>query len=482
MRKATILFVSLVILFGGLFLAANILVSGYQDDVTWQQEHIFGDPAAAEGLQVTAKNTLDNQLLWRSEGTPGQQPVTEFFYRIEVGEADEGIYDGIVLAVDEELYLMSPQSWTWWPDYYRQRYAGLVDWYQNIYSFMEEDSEIKMALDLPHYLEYYPLDGWFDLPGIETVSWRNYKQTSTKAEPDRRGEVFNEYFKIPIMGEYTLRLNIRKFYSSMEVYVAEIQADYLPAFFGITTEDTCYFTFDPIADDGRVADCSQIPGGYGIYSFRYTLDKRGKVQVDLNSLTTCVSLEPEGSYEDMWVSEDGKRIHLLTRREDGLYLTVADPASGTSLQELALPAPKELDVKVQPGKGFLAVFCYNYEAGADNSVTVFAEETDGLYAEVFTAPLNREIFSASTLLDLVGPDFAMAFDGTHLALAKNVMDHTSSGDPLGECCDYYTLVYDSTGMIYAEKTHVNLSFINATDKSLFCTPYGNTPLILEWNN
>ena len=339
MRKAAILLIALLLILSVGLILAQLLLAPYQEQVIWQENTLYGDKSVVEGLTVQTRNSTDvGSLLWTTRSVLGQEMETQLVSARQGFPAAKEEYGGIILTVQEEFPITNMEA-SWLDEEVQARFTKLTDFFQNVHDTMPISTQQNYELDLRTYFTYYPLDGRFDLPGGETVLWSNVRENSE--DPGIYWKAFNDYFKIPILGEYSLRVTYDKTSINAWNTSMEVQTSYRPAFSGVTTKDACYFTFDPVAADGSIADCSQIPGGYGIYRFGYSLDKKGNAEADPESLATVYSLDPTEQFYGLLLSENEEQLLLLTIKEEKLYLTVIDLAEMTCLQKLemtALPA------------------------------------------------------------------------------------------------------------------------------------------------
>lgn len=469
MRKAAILLIALLLILSVGLILAQLLLAPYQEQVTWQENTLYGDKSVVEGLTVQTRNSTDvGSLLWTTRSVLGQEMETQLVSARQGFPAAKEEYSGVILSTQEEFPVTKTEA-SWLDDGAQARFAKLTDFFQNVYDTMSESTQQNYELDLRTYFTYYPLDGRFDLPGAETAFWSNAREN-----PGPSWQAFNDYFKIPILGQCTLLATFERSYYNTRNTSMEVQAFYRPEFSGVTTGDACYFTFDPVAADGSIADCSLIPGGYGIYRFDYSLDKKGNAEADPESLTTAYSLDPAESFYDLWLSQDEDRLLLLTTKDGSLFLTVINLETMTCLQKLEMTTlPADCDLQVQLGDGCITLLIA--QGPEENRFLVFGPQQDGTYRFAFETDLDSPAFSTTeTMLGDFYRDYTMAFNGEYLVLAQNVAVEE------GYLCDFYIVAYNATGMVYAGEYRVNLSEINGDKEAMLCVPYAEDPITICW--
>lgn len=479
MRKALILFVVLLALVGSCFFAAHAAVNSQKEQVTWQEETLHGDKAAVAGLHVTTQNSMDASLLWNTTGVLGENlyPQTEFLF---ANQSHHGSYPythgGLDLFMSYTLYGI--ENTEWMNEHTKEQTAKIQAYYDECWEATPQGTDKTFTMDVGEYLDYYLLDGWFDLPGYTSGGWCDVNRDPVLNEA---GRVFNDYFRIPILGKYTHTFTIDKTYNNV-ASSSGIENDYAPDFSGVVTEDACYFTFNTVASEGVYADCSLIPGGYGIYRFFHST--QGEERVDLSSLSTVYPLDPTEMYQGLSVSADEKQLLLRTRDEEHVYLTVIDIATMTCLQKLELAASgDEYYYHPRIEEDFIAIFRYSYEAEAEHTVAVYERQADGTFRHAFTAPLNAAQFSMWQVLEYRGLDGCeLAYNGEYLVIAQNA--NATEGEQGREysrnTCDFYIAAYGAEGMAYAGKYHVSLTQVNNINLAFPCEPFGYFPLQICW--
>ena len=478
MRKALVLFIVLLVLISGCFFTAHALVNSQKEQVTWDEEILYGDRSAVTGLRVTTRNSFDRSLLWTTTGVLGGDPDPETDFSF----SNQNHYDyspatcrGIDMFVSYTMYGFEDTSWM--SDDTREQTAKLQQVYDECWEATPEGTERTYTIEVSDYLDYYLLDGWFDLPGYATGEWCYTGQDPALTEA---GRILNEFFRIPILGKYTLTLTIDKNYSNGSTS-SGIENDYTPSFSAAVTDSACYFTFSTVASEGVYADCSLIPGGYGIYSFSYSVEN--DPVVDMSSLSMVYPLDPTEMFLDLSVSADQRQLLLQSRDADCLYLTVIDIATMTCLQKFELAAANDAYYywpRIE--EDFIAVLRYNHEPETEPLLIFYERQADGTFRHVFTAPLNTDGFDMWQEMEYGGFDECeLAYNGEHLVIGLNACRQDAWEEYYSaKTCDFYIAAYGTEGMAYAGLYRVSLTDVNNINLAFPCSPFGNYPLQLSW--
>ncbi len=102
MRKSLLLFVLLAALSAGLLAGACAAVQGRREAVSYQAETLAGDPAAADGVELTWVSTCGYHLFWHSTfpAAAPEEAETRFSY--------SGQKQSWIIELDEDVLGLSP--------------------------------------------------------------------------------------------------------------------------------------------------------------------------------------------------------------------------------------------------------------------------------------------------------------------------------------------------------------------------------------
>lgn len=459
MRKACIVFLVLLVAVSCCFAALHGLFLGVSDDVTVTRQTLYGDPAAAEGVNILVRNHYEQYLMWETSLTLGVNavPETEFtFSNDRISLPGETVYTGVKFNSLTNVFVFDNKRL---PETAGEKYTSLVEALTNAVEAVPVGEKKSFTVDLSEYLEYYPLEGQIILPGI-TVRFSEFEYwTEDSAETARK---FNDFFKIPVDTTFSVEYEIDKRYSGSS-YGAYIESNYHINAEGTATADACYFTFNTVMEDGQIADTSLIPGGYGIYRLPYEKD----VGVDMDNLEMVYALDPAEKFDSLSLSKDGKRLRLHTWKGEDLMLTVIDIATMTQVQKVKLLTDTENSYyNVVSYDDFVLIEENRYNSDSLDRIMVWEELADGTYSQAISAPINAEVFPEGANLNLFYQyENAVDYADGKLVVLRHRMERQESYwyDNL---CGLYVAVYDATGMLYAGTCEWNLSQVNAPD------PYG----------
>ena len=102
MRKSLLLFVLLTALSAGLLAGACAAVQGRREAVSYRAEILAGDPAAADGVELTWVSTCGYHLFWHSTfpAAAPEEAETRFSY--------SGQKQSWIIELDEDVLGLSP--------------------------------------------------------------------------------------------------------------------------------------------------------------------------------------------------------------------------------------------------------------------------------------------------------------------------------------------------------------------------------------
>ena len=102
MRKSLLLFVLLAALSAGLLAGACAAVQGRREAVSYRAEILAGDPAAADGVELTRVSTGGYHLFWHSTfpAAAPEEAETRFSY--------SGQKQSWIIELDEDVLGLSP--------------------------------------------------------------------------------------------------------------------------------------------------------------------------------------------------------------------------------------------------------------------------------------------------------------------------------------------------------------------------------------
>ncbi len=433
MKKSLIIFLvcfALVLAFGIWFFAD---INKTADMVDVQEIVRVGDIAAAEGLSITVRTNLDDHLFWETPFRAGEPGLRHSVFRSSVkpdyGEGEWG-HSGIYLSGSQ--YNPGPRV----VEEYGDKLTGIGKAYYELYMSLAPGAEAGTSVYLKDYIDYYPIDGSIDLPGLSMNMNDPVSEWNNEENNESAWQLLNDYFRIPVLEDEMTYISMRKDDKGNinGIGGGSGGADN----FNFRTEsvifpDAVYFTINNrSSNDGELVDTSLIPGGYGIYRLPYSLNN-GVYFVDFDGLSTVKPLDE--AFRVYWIIPDDRKENmiLIGAIEDELWLYVIDEKTMETEQELLLD------------KGDIAG-AWQYIDGGDYIVFALEGERlalverDEMGEYILRFKVNNSI--AGELYDIYRVQDT-AWDGSRLALGgfKAMLDINEyySGD-------FYYAVFDETGL------------------------------------
>lgn len=319
MKKSFVLFLVLVCLAVGGLAGMAVWVSRDNDSVEVTQTTLMGDPAAAQGLTITAHNQLSNHLFWdtRFSAQDAGQAQTQFQFYLREPEYSRN-------------YAFAPEVMI--PSYSGGTSSNLGFSLDELRDPLQSGLLTAPAADLAQTMgpnqtrsETVALADYYDcLPiGLQEYFY-SYGSEEDVAQRRSRLESFQRFFNIPVPQELQVTYTVT---TDETGGVVEVRAD-TSQWINLNTdaaqgEGGWYLILDspaPSADDtGEFQlDLSHIRGGYGVYFLpAYTYRPAGS-SVDREVM------EPE-QIQTVYVTPQGERtVDLYADKKGNLLLyTVA---------------------------------------------------------------------------------------------------------------------------------------------------------------
>jgi len=500
MRKAWYTLLVCLLIALTVFSIAHFAVNGSREAVTWEEETLFGDRSAVEGVRVKAINHVSHHLMWETQGTLGgePEPKTKFTFSNDTLQGESVItYRGLdIYANTEFLANLAFNEYTNVPEYAQEKYADLIAYCKACYESVQIGEEKEFTLDLGKYMDHYSFLGYLDIPGsTQVISEFDLRWTHT---PEKFIQELHEFFRIPILGEFKVSYSINRHQSGDSFgtsYAGGANGEvYTPQFDSICINGSCYLTFDAVADNGEVVDTSQIPGGYGLYRANVRSDGNGGVIWDTPIAEMVYAMDPREEFSYLEKSDDEKHIYIHTWQGDKLMRTILDEGTMEVLQKFELYERTDYEKysryeiigdyywEVKQCDDFLAVLKYsiNNVKSETNTITVFAEDEEGLYHHAFTVPMSPDIMDVNDdLLIFSSVTTKFNYDGERFYVIQNEYSDYRHGYARGDSCNFYVLAYAPEGIAYIGKYHVNLSRINLLEEygSSSVKPWYDSPVI-----
>lgn len=446
MKKLLALLLALLILAAVALCMIGAKVSEEKDRVTVTEQALYGDPAAAAGATVTQTAHLDSHLLWNTVYPVGGKASSEYGFSMRALTFERNISHHGIRLYDHIRYgydLKKPL----------EECTGLERAYRELYDATAPGTKGTKTVRLQDLYDYYPIRIDIDLPG---TLWHgiDYEDLAEDDFINQRTvwDKFSEFFRIPIPDSLSpIEISVTKSESGQEIGIGSHTAVKDGEHYSLYTNaaytaDACYFTINNRIGDGYV-DTSLIPGGYGIYRFRYT-DVRDETNtsgtatifhpgfqtgVDADSLTTVYPLEERVQVQSMEVDPTGTKLLLVTEDGTGLYLLVLNLATMTEQHRFRLSDGGFASLNHQ--EDFVIAF-------HGVSFSLFSLDGQGVYTHVLTADQPSATDESFAHINTFA---AMDFDGERLIMADVLPE---SQYRTMETCNFCLAVYDSDGLQY----------------------------------
>lgn len=479
MKKLLALLLALVLLGGAAMLWTAHAVGEQKEAVTVTQHTIQGDPAAAEGAVLTARAVWENgKLAWDITQTLGDAPEArvsfdpnaawesfedwrEFALNIHVGAAYD--YD----LGDYNLPLVDDPQGIW------------KVCQQQLAQANEKGDVVETEIDLRDWCAYYPIVPEIYLEGakVEEATAQEL-QLEPRTEPNRQNvvEAFSNFFTIPITGKFPLTVAVspqsedqaaRSRYSA-NVYRNQTSEDgsrrMISGWNMVQSWDfgggVCVFALKNRTPDGEALDASQIPGGYGLYAFRYqpaSAEVSGAACIDGSSLRNICPLPNTAQVLELTVDQDRRELRMTA--EDGGERTVTffDLETLEVLGTISARQGEKLPQFCPAGEGLVML--------DDGVARYMAPGEDGQLREVWTTALPEELWIE------INSD-----DETDLPLSVDVKDGRVilCTEKMVRDCQYLVAVLDGSGVLYYGEYFTSLSSIlpredhRVSDRLMYC--------------
>ncbi|WP_297288586.1 hypothetical protein [uncultured Flavonifractor sp.] len=427
MKRASILVLLLALLSAAALTGTSIAVQWKGSSVTVEAEALAGDPAAAEGLELSLPVYCQNAMLWELTVPAAQPRDTDSRF----GFSSFGLRN----AQFNLLNLASPypvvRSVAGTPDTLKIEIPlGSSSYWEEAVQLVSDETpageERTRQIHLAEVYDAWPMRVYLEGNGI----WN---------QPV--GQTFADYFSIPIPQDYQVKITVIKNERGKEtgIYIENDPQCSLECTVDTVEIDDAilfllkvrYFSWESYQEFS--ADGSAIPGGWGIYRLTTNEDKTE------GSLETLFSL-PEGSMaQQFWASEDGSTLFLLTVEEGVLRLRIFDRNMALLDTQDLMPAGEEAPFYdlLQGEDFFMAVV-----ADKDRFRFTVVEGQDGAWTAAFSAHTLTQEQSGYSFYskdgygaNLLGVDYAQ----DRLAVCATNHDLEPG---------FYLSVYDQEGLAY----------------------------------
>ena len=448
MRKAFGLMI-ILLLFGSVstIWCVRMIYAG-NDQVQFTETVLAGDPAVVDGLSVQTHATYGNHLFWDSTtklqaGAPQTQTEYHFFNTEQEHSYDQS-YQGV------EIYSAVQSSGSNFLDTPKHRQTGLERVYQELYDSAATDKEVEKTIMVADYCEYYPLEGFISLEGINH-DFGIWTYGPSQSDSLAMWNKLQEFFRIPVLPTERITISLTKNRDG-SLATGSSGNDEGDQFYldtqSVVTPQTCYFTFNNHTLKGNTVDTSLIPGGYGIYALEYTAGvvktlKGGGTEVTkngclhLDSLRMVFPIDPTEEFLQLSQWEDDGTLLLYTRRKNDYFLTIIALDTMQQIQRLKIQSTQADDgawYNLLESDDFIVTVI-------DQTATVLLPNGDGTFRIDMQTPNTLNLEYLPWRMD----SKAVAYHDGKLAVAYENIDQTT-GFRYAPCFD--ALIFDNTGLVF----------------------------------
>lgn len=457
MKRSFLLILLLVVSIGSVSVFASNVYKEH-DNVTFHESVLYGDRSAADGLNIKLHTYQSSQLFWDTTCKFDNEVAvdTEYnFYPMNHHiDFPESSY-GISFMCNSDY---APDSAAYSDTNIHQ--PGISAAYQELFHSLNPGEEKEKTIFLKDYMDYYEFDISFAFPNCT-----NHGNTSEllysdpgaiKADPTLIAlNDVKEYFKIPVLDTETHLISVGKHKSgaltSLGGGTSESERFDMESW-SVSTDSTCYFTFNPRSTEGNLVDLSELPEGFGIFALPYTRVS-DDVKFDFSTVKTdrismVYTLDPNAEIYSLDIDESKTKLFLYTKEEGQLWMTVIDIATMSTLQKFSLiETTKDSWPSIYNYSYFIAVFDSYKE-----QITVFALNEKQEYELQFTCD-----YQPAENMEYYWYPAGLAYDGERLATTGTLRNYSYGNK---DYCDFYIMVYDKDGLQYLGK------FDNSLDSGL----------------
>lgn len=467
MKRVIALSIALLVLLIAITSALSLKIDAQKDDVRFDENILFGDPASLEGLCVGMRAHYDDRLYWNVKYDPAASAVMECDYRFSLSDLHEyGPYEHSGLSMYVSYF------YEWDTDTPIEELEGLSIAYRELYDATPEGEEVEKSVYVKDYYEYYPLAFHIDLPSTVWASLRPSGEIGFRPGDELyEYKRLCEYFKIPVLPYDKVTVTVDKDKSN-GVMAQQGGSDSLSLYTRSTYTDdgVCYFSIYNRTNNGELIDTSHIPGGYGIYAVNFGRDTGVYDSgVYADSLRTVYALDENVIVKHITTNKSQTKLLLFTLEDDlsASYLTVIDIATMKEEQKLHI---YDYDVyETFEYEDFLVVY-------ASDMLILLEVDASGEYKVKFSVPVPYAVDERFTYLDTLA---RMDYDGERLAVVGALEDNRYGTFDL---CGFYLAVYDESGLVFYGEYNSSLSANPRLTRYDFnCLPSGTYAFDVEWN-
>ncbi len=462
MKRIIATTIAIAVLLTSALISAACFVGASARDIRIKETVVFGDRAAADGIEIESRAYYKHHLFWETRYTVGATPVCETTYDFTAVQdfkywgSSQKIWRGI------EMGTSIPNGCSF--DVPAEEQEGIARAYKELYDTVSIGEEKERTVKLSDYYDYYPLSVDIDLPDTE---WRRYGSNLKDQEGSTAYvlERFRSYFKIPVSKSSAMTISVGRgregsisigsttsTYGEGDMYYMETVSAY--------GDGVCYFSIANRTVSGELVDTGFIEDGYGIYSFDFGRNYGEYPSgIDADSLKLAFALSPEETVTDISLSSDGKSLMVYTFDDRKTVLRVLDTETMSEKQSITVEDGRYSYIWEYDDYVVMRFF-------SSQKLAVLEREDDRTWKKAFSVTDASELYGVSH-------QYGAAFDykDGRLAVVNNI--YNAKYGPQ-QPCSFYLSVYDKSGLLYIGEYENSLDLSQAGGRNeLNCLPATN---------
>ena len=473
MRKSFLLVLLALVISVGSISFAGVSIYKERDNVTYEENILYGDRSIANGLSITHKTHLKEQLFWKTNLSFSENLNIEsdyqFYAQSQSPEYEWESY-GVSLSVSFDHFDISDSN----P-------IGLDVAYKELFDSIEPGEEAEKTVYLKDYLEYYDFQVMFDLSnwgiysGGSTYEAKRFMSMNESDVNMKAVYDMSQYFKIPVLEHETYAIRVGKHANGHLATMGGGQT-FSENFHMITysafTDNATYFTFDPYGSEGTLVDLSELPEGYGIFCLPHDTVTENDFTYDAvrtDKLSMVYPLDPTSKLFSLDMSEDQTCLFLYTIENEQLILKIIDIASMELKQELIIiDSYHQNNLTIHQQDDFLTLFDYSNE-----TLRLFALNKANDYEHKFTCKFYPDNSIKDHMFNEV-----LYYNGSQLACIGTTYSNSRLHT---DFTSLSVMIYDETGLTFAADYLCSLD--SGCDREIYdypCESVYNDSLTVSW--
>lgn len=334
-RSVALMVLALAVAIAGVVYCVQT-ITRHRDDVTYQQQTLSGDPAAAQGLRLSFDHNSGSSMRWQTELTPGQAPHVQVSYAPMPGARVQGYrypdeyipqaYFGNYSSVGLDLETAQNGQY--------QSYMPIIQAVADRTNPGKKHSEYLYASE---YLTTIP-----DLAVSINHFLMSYEQSITDEAYNADILALSQVFPIPPPEDLRVNISVEKNDKGdivgIDLEMSKIRRRAL-IFHRAENDTQLYLAFSTVdLPDEYAYDLTQFKQGYGVYGLsRPAPRKQTSWSGSYLNFENILPLDQATQRPfHLLLSESGQQLYVFTVEQEQVVLTVVDTKTYHILQTTPL--------------------------------------------------------------------------------------------------------------------------------------------------